>query len=110
MSTTTNLSTLKINYLTQSQYNEALANDELNENELYFTPIGENGEYLLLTGGNVTGPTNFGDSVSIDELTVGNLVVNGKLTVGNNIITYGTTELTPGTSELATGTLYVVYS
>ena len=38
MSTTTNLSTLKINYLTQAQYDEALENDQINENELYFTP------------------------------------------------------------------------
>lgn len=38
MSTTTNLSTLKINYLTQAQYDTALANDEINENELYMTP------------------------------------------------------------------------
>lgn len=38
MSTTTNLTTLKINYLTQAQYNTALANDEINENELYLTP------------------------------------------------------------------------
>lgn len=41
MSTTTNLSTLKINYLTQAQYDEALANEEINENELYFTPSEE---------------------------------------------------------------------
>lgn len=38
MSTTTNLSTLKINYLTQAQYDEALANSQINEDELYFTP------------------------------------------------------------------------
>lgn len=35
---TTNLSTLKINYLTQSQYNTALANNEIEENEIYMTP------------------------------------------------------------------------
>lgn len=35
---TTNLSTLKINYLTQSQYDTALANDEIEENEIYMTP------------------------------------------------------------------------
>ena len=38
MSTTTNLDTLKINYLTQAQYDEALENNEINENELYMTP------------------------------------------------------------------------
>lgn len=38
MSTTTNLSTLKINYLTQAQYDAALANSEINENEIYLTP------------------------------------------------------------------------
>ena len=32
---------------------------------------------LQLTGGNVTGPVSFGDSVSIDSATIGNLVVNG---------------------------------
>ena len=34
--TTTNLETLKINYLTQEMYDEAVENDEINENELYF--------------------------------------------------------------------------
>ena len=38
MSTTTNLSTLKINYLTQEQYDTALGNNQINENELYLTP------------------------------------------------------------------------
>lgn len=32
---------------------------------------------LPLTGGSVTGPVSFGDSVSMDEATVGDLVVNG---------------------------------
>ena len=34
-------------------------------------------QYLPLTGGSITGPVNFGDSVSIDDLTAGNLIVNG---------------------------------
>lgn len=41
MSTTTDLSTLKINYLTQAQYDDALENDEINANEIYMTPIEE---------------------------------------------------------------------
>jgi hypothetical protein len=41
--TTTDLSTLKINYLTKEMYEDALENDEINENELYVTPGGEGG-------------------------------------------------------------------
>lgn len=110
MSTTTDLSTLKINFLTKAQYDNALENNQINENEIYFTEIPPEGEYLCITGGNVTGPTYFGDSVEIDELTVGDLIVNGKVTAGSNMITASTTDLTPGTSALETGTLYVVYS
>lgn len=36
--TTTNLSTLKINYLTEEQYQDALENQQINENEIYMTP------------------------------------------------------------------------
>ena len=36
--TTTNVDTLKINYLTQEMYEDALENDEINDNELYLTP------------------------------------------------------------------------
>ena len=38
MPTTTDLTTLKINYLSQAQYDNALANNQINPNELYFTP------------------------------------------------------------------------
>ncbi len=38
MPTITNLNTLKINYLTNAQYQAALENDEINENEIYLTP------------------------------------------------------------------------
>lgn len=40
---------------------------------------------LQLTGGNITGPVSFGDSVSIDEATVGDLVVNGNGSFTNNL-------------------------
>lgn len=36
--TTTELETLKINYLTQEMYEDALENDEININELYVVP------------------------------------------------------------------------
>ena len=38
MSTTTDLNTFKINYLTQAQYETALSGGLINENELYLTP------------------------------------------------------------------------
>ena len=41
--------------------------------------------YLKLSGGNVTGAVTFGSSVSIDELTAGDLVVNGNASFTNNI-------------------------
>lgn len=46
MSTTTNLDKLKINYLTQEQYDTASENSQINENELYFTP-GEDEESTM---------------------------------------------------------------
>ena len=41
--------------------------------------------YLKLTGGSVTGPTTFGDTVSIDDLNAGQLVVSGSASVANNL-------------------------
>lgn len=41
--------------------------------------------YLKLTGGNVTGAVTFGSSVSVDELTAGDLVVNGNASFTNNL-------------------------
>ena len=43
--------------------------------------------YLPLTGGQVTGPTTFGDTVSIDDLNAGQLVVSGSASVANGINT-----------------------
>ena len=44
-----------------------------------------NTTYLKLSGGNVTGAVSFGSSVSVDELTVGDLVVNGTASFTNNL-------------------------
>lgn len=43
MSTTTNLDTLKINYLTQAQYQTALDGGQINDNEIYLTPSSDCG-------------------------------------------------------------------
>ena len=42
-------------------------------------------DVLPLTGGTVTGPVTFGDSVSIDDLSVGTLSTTGNATFTNNI-------------------------
>lgn len=54
MATTTNLNTLKINYLTQAQYETALGNNQIDENELYFTPSDEV-QKVSKTGDTMTG-------------------------------------------------------
>lgn len=48
MATTTDLSTLKINYLTQAQYDNALANNQINTNELYLTPVKSDVDELIV--------------------------------------------------------------
>lgn len=41
---------------------------------------------LQLTGGQVTGPVSFGDSISADSVTIGDLVVTGSASFTNNIV------------------------
>lgn len=59
---------------------------------------------LQLTGGQVTGPVTFGDSVSIDEATLGNLVVNGSASFTNNIQANTINGVTVGNSPKFTDT------
>ena len=86
MSTTTHLNELRINYLTQAQYDDALENDEINENELYFTPdsggIGtsvptanttamfDSNAYMNSDDMNSTEMTNFLNSLNIHGLNL----------------------------------------
>ncbi len=70
MSTTTNLNTLKINYLTQAQYDAALENNEINENELYLTPSDGNllvEEVLLADNITINGETYGNGSASVSK-------------------------------------------
>ena len=59
---------------------------------------------LQLTGGQVTGPVTFGDSVSIDEVTLGDLVVNGSASFTNNIQANTINGVTVGSSPKFTDT------
>lgn len=61
---------------------------------------------LPLTGGSVTGPVSFGDSISIDEATVGDLVVNGSASFTNNIQANTINGVAVGSSPKFTDTTY----
>ena len=62
--------------------------------------------YLKLTGGNVTGPVSFGDSVSIDDLNAGSLVVTGNASFTNNINANTINGVTVGSNPKFTDTTY----
>ena len=59
---------------------------------------------LQLTGGQVTGPVTFGDSISVDEATMGDLVVNGSASFTNNIQANTINGVTVGSSPKFTDT------
>ena len=61
---------------------------------------------LQLTGGNVTGPVTFGDSITVDEATLGDLVVNGNASFTNNIQANRINGITVGSSPKFTDTNY----
>ena len=61
---------------------------------------------LQLTGGNVTGPVNFGDSVSMDDLTTGQLIVTGNASFTNNINANTINGVVVGSTPQFTDTTY----
>ena len=64
--------------------------------------------YLKLSGGNVTGPVNFGDSVSVDDLNAGTLVVTGNASFTNNIQVNTINGVAVGSSPKFTDTVTTV--
>lgn len=60
---------------------------------------------LPLTGGTVTGPVIFQDTTSMDEATIGNLIVNGNLAATNNIQANTINGVTVGSSPKFTDTI-----
>lgn len=74
-----------------------------------------NNEYVLqdsgalqLTGGSVTGPVTFGDSVSADDVSIGTLSVTGSATFTNNISANKINNVTVGSSPKFTDTVTTV--
>ena len=74
-----------------------------------------NNEYILqdsgalqLTGGSVTGPVTFGDSVSADDVSIGTLSVTGGATFANNIQANKINNVTVGSSPKFTDTVTTV--
>lgn len=63
---------------------------------------------LQLSGGTVSGPVTFSDSVAIDEGTIGDLVVNGNLAATNNIQANTINGVSVGSSPKFTDTITTV--
>lgn len=71
--TTTTVDTLKINYLTQEMYEDALENDEINANEIYLTPSTDfQSTTATLT---VAGWSSSSQTVSVSEITVTSIII-----------------------------------
>ena len=64
--------------------------------------------YLKLSGGNVTGAVSFGSSVSMDEATIGDLVVNGSVSFTNNLQANTINGVAVGSSPKFTDTVTTV--
>lgn len=91
MATTTNLSSLVINYLTQAQYDEAVQNGTLNENQLYLTPA------QVLTLATVARSGSYNDlsnKPTIPTIPVNNIIGSG--TSGNLVKFDGANSITDG--------------
>ena len=59
---------------------------------------------LQLTGGSVTGPVTFGDTITVDDATLGTMVVNGNASFTNNIQANTINGVTVGSSPKFTDT------
>lgn len=88
----------------QDNLNSTSATDSLSANQGKIL----NESKLSLTGGNVTGPVTFGDSVEIDEATIGDLIVNGNGNFTNNLQVNTINGVAVGSNPKFTDTLMTV--
>ena len=110
MSTTTNLDTLKINYLTQAQYDTAKTNNQINANEIYLTPaetIPTKTSDLINDSGFVTTDEKVSPSIVATNTGVGGGILTGSV-AGNNAKPVVVNGATIGkVSNDATGETYI---
>ena len=65
----------------------------------------KDGNALPLTGGSVTGPVIFGDAVTADSISTGDLVVTGSASFANNLQAVTINGVTVGSSPKFTDTI-----
>lgn len=103
MATTTDLSTLKINYLTQAQYDTALLNNQINADELYLTP--SSSSLASHTDPGLMSPLDktYLDSISgVLSNSSGTLKATGDIRVNNHVNAIGFTDGNSGEKSIAT--------
>ena len=88
MPTTTNLSTLKINYLTQAQYNAAVSNNTINENEIYLTPSSIADHSYTPAGSVSVTPTVTVNTTTVNSITAVGELPSLSMTVTNEILSF----------------------
>lgn len=88
MATTTDLTTLKINYLTQAQYDTALSNNQINANELYLTPASSSSVIDTAGTGLSKSGTTLNHSNSVTAGTAGTSSATSGSTLAVPYITY----------------------
>ena len=110
--TETQVSELKINILSESDYNTALANGEINENELYLTPSSETGVPSGGESGQILGWESSGTAKwcnEVKDLVVGGTFSQGRKsgsTVGQNSHAEGQYTTASGECSHAEGTCH----